>query len=106
MTDEAVVKPWRGGAVLPVSRETKLIRARELHGSPLLQMVVRRDKHSSGVAVWVMLPTGGEFPSVNLVMAERWNDPLPGEEGTIEIAIAALQTALGKIRGLQEGQAE
>jgi hypothetical protein len=104
MSDEGIVKSWRGGAVLPVSRETKLMRARDLHDSPLLQMVVRRDKHSSGVAVWFMLPNGGEFPSVNLVMAERWNDPLPGEEGTLEIAIAALQTALGKIRGLQEDE--
>lgn len=75
---------------------------RSLHGSPQLSLTLARDSHSSGVSVWILEPSGSVWPHARLLLGERWNDPLPGAEGCVEIAIQALQTILGEIRGLAE----
>lgn len=92
----------RGGAILPFSSRRQHSKAATLFGSPELTLSIGRDKHSSGVSVWLRYPSGGEFPAIKLMLAERWNDPIPGEEGIVEIAIAALQSVLGEIRGIQD----
>jgi hypothetical protein len=90
----------RGSAILPLTARPGAPRSENLCGSPQLTLTLGRDRHSSGVSVYLMEPSGSVWPRIRLLMAERWNDPLPGEEGCLEIAIQALQTRLGELRGL------
>lgn len=90
----------RGSAILPLSARKSAPRSESLHGSPQLTLTLGRDQHSSGVSIWLVTPSGSVWPHHKLVFAERWNSSLPGEEGCLEIAIQALQSALGELRGL------
>lgn len=92
----------KGSAILPISARKAGPFSKELYGCPQLTLTLARDRHSSGVSVWLMTPSGSTWPSIKLLLAERWNDVLPGEEGCLEIAIQALQTILGQVRGLSE----
>ena len=76
--------------------------SRALHGCPQLSLLLGRDERSSGVLVVLTTPGEGEWPTPRTLLAERWMEILPGEEGCIEIAIQALQTILGRIRGIGE----
>jgi len=92
----------RGSAILPLSSRKSGVGSADLYGSPQLTLTLGRDRHSSGVSVWLWTPTGSHWPSVKLLMGERWQAPLPGEEGCVELAITALQSILGEIRGIGE----
>jgi hypothetical protein len=92
---------WRGGAILPLGQARSGVGDASLHGSPEVTITLGRDRHSSGISVRARTPSGGQHPHVNLLMAERWNDPLPGVEGCVEIVITALQSVLGELRGMQ-----
>lgn len=95
---------WKGSAILPISSRRSGPSDRLLYGSPELTLTLGRDKHSSGVSVFLRTPSGGAYPHSRLMFAERWNAALPGEEGIVEIAIQALQAVLGEIRGIAPGQ--
>lgn len=95
---------WKGSAILPISSRRGGPSDRLLYGSPELTLTLGRDKHSSGVSVLLRTPSGGAYPHIRLMLAERWNAPLPDEEGIVEIAIQALQAILGEIRGIAPGQ--
>lgn len=101
MGDAYVQGPWRGGAILPIGAARSGVGDASLHGSPELLLVLGRDRHSSGVSVTIRIPSGGVYPHSKLLLAERWNDSLPGVEGCVELAITALQAVLGELRGLQ-----
>lgn len=105
MSESTQPTTWRGGALLPVGHARSGVGDASLHGSPELTLTLGRDRHSSGVSVWLRVPTGGNFPHRRLLMSERWASPLPGEVGCVELAIQALQSLLGELRGLQDGEA-
>lgn len=87
----------RGSAILPISARKSAPRSEALCGSPQLTLTLGRDRHSSGVSVWLQTPTGSIWPSIKLLLSERWNDALPGERGCLEIAIQALQQVLKEL---------
>lgn len=93
----------RGSAILPIAMRRAGARDRDLCGSPELVLTIGRDRHSSGCSIFLRTPSGGEYPRSRLLLSERWNAPIPGEEGIVVIAIQALQSVLGEIRGIQEG---
>lgn len=92
----------RGSAILPITARKSGPFSEHLYGSPQLTLTLGRDRHSSGISVWLMSPSGSKWPKIKLMGAERWNDGLPGEEGCVEIAIAFLQSILGELRGLSD----
>jgi hypothetical protein len=92
----------RGSAILPITARKSGPFSEFLYGSPQLTLTLARDKHSSGISVWLMSPSGSKWPSIKCMGSERWNAPLPGEEGCLEIAIQYLQQLLGEVRGLSE----
>jgi hypothetical protein len=99
-TEQAYVP--RGSAILPIASRRSGPSDRLLYGSPELCLTIGRDKHSSGVSVFLRTPSGGMYPKSRLMFAERWNDPIGGEEEIVTIAIQALQAILGEIVGLAE----
>lgn len=104
MSDQSFVA--RGSAILPIAARKGAPRSEALCGSPQLTLTLGRDRHSSGISVWLQTPTGSIWPTTKLLFAERWNDALPGEEGMCEIVIQALQAHLGKIRGIGDGDGQ
>lgn len=89
---------------MPISHTKRGADDRSLRGCPELTLVLRRDAHSSGIAVWMKTPSGGDWPHAKLLLSERWNDPLPGEEGCLRIAVQALKQILGGICVEESGQ--
>lgn len=101
-------KPYvpRGSAILPIASRRSGPSDRLLYGSPELTLTLGRDKHSSGISVFLRTPSGGMYPHSRLLLAERWNDPIVGEEALVGTAIQGLRQILWEIRGLSERPAQ
>lgn len=86
---------------MPFTIVGRAVESADLHGCPTLILYVGRDRHSSGVSLWLRTPSKGRYAHTELRVAERWRALITDEESAIVVAIQALQSRLGVMRGLQ-----
>lgn len=97
---DAIRSP-RGSAILPLEMLRPVAKNADLHGCPRLTLTLGRDRHSSAVSVTLRSVSGGMYPSVETLLAERWSSPVTDTLAAVRIAIQALQSIEGRLLNLQ-----